>query len=170
MSSTSTATADAQPKASAQPRKIPVIEPKAGIVNYAGFTHKSVVFTAPADLTLQDLNDHPEIWSAVQRDRSGLALSEWDEVEVRAKDWIATSRVNWADSGKVVLFDIKRASKPVRDVALYRDENFEVKWAPEGGFCYWRIRDNVRMHSGNWPTAEACKYEMIRREYPVTVS
>jgi hypothetical protein len=154
---------------SIQPRKIPEIKPQGASVHYSGYAYKVVIFTMPEGLTLQDLHEHPECWRLVQLDRSGFALAEWDAVELRGRDAMITARVNWADSGKVVLFDIHRISKPARELPLFKDEHYEVRWAPEGGFSYWRTKDNCRMHNGTWATPDACKNELLRRQYPVTI-
>jgi hypothetical protein len=68
----------------------------------------------------------------------------------------------------VVLFDIRRASKPQRDVALFSDDMFEVRWAPEGGYTYYRKRDGVKMGNTTWPTPEAAKHALLQREYNPT--
>jgi len=152
------------------PRVAPVIKPASVVVHAAGFAHKEIVVTAPEDLAAQDLNDHPEIWKLVQSDRNGKALSEFDKIEIRAREWIVTARVNHASADRVTLFDIRRVSKPQREVALYADDTYEVIWAPEGGYTYRRIKDKVRMASVNWPTPESAKHELLRREYPATQS
>jgi hypothetical protein len=157
---------DEQP--SAQPRKIPTIPTKGAIVQYAGFGYKIVCVQAPDDLTFSDLNSNPTIWRQIQQDRNGVALTEWDVVEIRARDWMATARVNHALADRVVLFDIKRASKPDRELALPSDENYQVIWASEGGYSYCRRSDGQRMSSSTWPTPASAWHECMLREYPQT--
>jgi hypothetical protein len=74
--------------------------------------------------------------------------------------------VNHADAIKVILYDIRRASKPQREVPLFRDDTYEVRWASEGGFTYFRHTDNIRMAATVWPTPEAAKAALIRDQYP----
>ena len=153
-----------------QERELPLIEPKACLVQSAGFSFKTLICTAPEGLTLADLNESPECWRLVQRDRSGLALAEFDRVEVRWQTHVVEARVNWADGGQAILFAIKRHSKPARELPLFKDEHYEVRWAAEGGFSYWRSLDNVRMSPSTWPTPEACKSELLRQQYPASIS
>ena len=42
-------------------RSVPQISPKTALVHHAGFGYKHVIFSAPTGLSVQDLNDHPEI-------------------------------------------------------------------------------------------------------------
>ncbi|HEY1246202.1 MAG TPA: hypothetical protein VGF29_15355 [Hyphomicrobiaceae bacterium] len=159
---------DETAKPSAQPRKVPRIKADACAMHHAGYCYKTIVVNAPAGLTLSDLNDHPECWQLIQQDRNGFALGEYDIVEIRWPEQVVTARVNHADADKVVLFDIRRASKPQRDVALFSDDMFEVRWAPEGGYTYYRKRDGVKMGNTTWPTPEAAKHALLQREYNPT--
>jgi hypothetical protein len=118
-------------------------------------------------MTFQDLNDHPEIWKLVQENRN-TALAEYDKVELRAVDWTAWAAVNNADNGQVILYNIKRASKPKREVALFSDSQYDVRWSHEG-YGYYRTADNVRMGTATFPTPEAAKQALIREQYPVKV-
>jgi len=166
---TPTTTAQPQPETvSTQPRKVPKIKPDRLELHHAGYGFKYCIVNAPADLTLSDLNDHPEIWALVQDPKHGLSLAEWDVVEIRWPTQLVTARVNHADRNQVVLFDIRRASKPQREVALYSDDRYEVKWAPEGGYTYYRKSDNCKMGNTTWPTPEGAKQALISREYPPT--
>jgi hypothetical protein len=83
---------------------------------------------------------------------------------------LVTARVNFAGADRVVLFAIQRHTKPQRELPLYRDETYEVRWAPEGGYTYYRLRDNVRMSSYTWPTPESAKAALIDNEYAKTMS
>jgi hypothetical protein len=157
--------ADTEP-VSAQPRKVPLIDPKTAVVHDAGFAHKTLVVQMPDGLTLTDLNENPTVWKRIQADRSGKALGEWDAVELRGRDMMICARVNHAGADRVTLFGITRHSKPQRDVPLYRDDLYEVRWVAEGGFSYFRCRDNVRMSAYSWPTAESAKMALIENEYP----
>jgi len=154
-------------KAETEERILPVLKPGDVDIQEVGFSYKTVVVRLPEDMTFQDLNDHPEIWKLVQENRN-TALAEYDKVELRAVDWTAWAAVNHADNGQVILFDIRKASKPKREVALYSDNTYDVRWSHEG-FGYYRTADNVRMGTATFPTPEAAKQALIREQYPVKV-
>ena len=155
--------------AKVEEREIPVIKPGDLTIQSVGQIYKTVVVQLPEDMTFQDLNDSPEIWKLVQADRSGLALAEFDKLELRAREWTVYAAVNHGDGGQVILYDIRKASKPMREVALYSDKTFEVRWTRDG-YTYFRKADGVKMATGTYPTAEAAKQALIREQYPVTVS
>lgn len=147
-------------------RTAPKIEPGTGHIYHAGHTHKHMVFAAPAGLTLDDLNAHPEIWSKVQGTvRGGNKLSERDIVELWFEGFDVHARVNYATHNSVVLYDIRKVSKPKRVEHLWQDANFAIFWAPEGGYTYRRKSDNCRMTDSTWPTPESCQAYLVRREY-----
>ena len=154
-------------KAETEERILPVLKPGDVDVQDIGQIYKTVCVRLPEDMTFQDLNDHPEIWKLVQADIN-KALSEYDKIELRAKDWTAWASVNHADRGQVILYDIRKASKPKREVALYSDATYDVRWSHEG-YGYYRTADNVRMGTATFPTPEAAKQALIREMYPATV-
>jgi hypothetical protein len=155
-------------KAEVEEREIPVLKPGNVSIQSAGQIYKTAVVQLPEDMTFQDLNDHPEIWKLVQ-ENVNTALSEYDKVELRAVEWTAWASVNNADRGQVILYDIRKASKPKREVALFSDSKFEVRWSHEG-YAYYRKADNVKMCTATFPTPEAAKQALIREQYPPTVS
>ena len=149
-------------------REIPVIKPGDVDIQEAGFQYKTVCVRLPEDLVFQDLNDHPEIWKPVQENRN-TALSEYDKVELRAREWTVYAAVNHADGGQVILYDIRKASKPKREVALFSDATYDVRWSHEG-YGFYRTADNVRMSNATWTTPEAAKAALIREMYPQKVA
>lgn len=149
-------------------RILPVIKPGDVEIQESGFQYKTVVVRLPEDLIFQDLNDSPEIWKPVQADRN-KALAEYDKVELRARDWTVFAGVNHGDGGQVILYDIRKASKPMRELALFSDKTFEVKWTREG-YAYFRKADNVKMSLATYPTPEAAKNALILEQYPKTVT
>ncbi len=155
-------------KVDVEERQIPVLKSGNVSIQSSGFEYKEVVVRLPEDMTFQDLNDHPEVWKLVQADIN-KALSEYDKIELRAKDWTAWASVNHADRGQVILYDIRKASKPKREVALYSDATYDVRWSHEG-YGYYRTADNVRMGTATFPTPEAAKQALIREQYPATVA
>jgi len=155
-------------KTETEERILPVLKPGDVEIQSSGFVYKTVVVRLPEAMTFQDLNDHTEIWKLVQADIN-KALSEYDKVELRAKDWTAWASVNHADRGQVILFDIRKASKPKREVAFYSDNTYDVRWSHEG-YGYYRTADNVRMGTATFPTPEAAKQALIREMYPAMVA
>ena len=155
-------------KTEPEERILPVLKPGDVDIQDAGFSYKTVVVRLPEDMTFQDLNDHPEIWKLVQ-ENINTALSEYDKVELRAETWTAWASVNHADRGQVILFDIRKASKPKREVALFSDATYDVRWSHEG-YGYYRTADGVRMGTATFPTPEAAKQALIREMYPATVA
>ena len=149
-------------------RKVPVIRPKDVEIQSEGFSYKTVIVRLPEDLSFQDLNDSPEIWRNVQADHT-VALCEYDKLELRARGWTAWASVNYAAGTKVILYDIRKTTKPDREVSLYSDDTFEVRWGKDG-YTYHRKNDGVTMSTGSYPTAEAAKTALIREQYPVTIS
>ena len=122
----------------------------------------------PTRLTRQDGGCGQAGFEVVQADIN-KALSEYDKLELRAKDWTVWASVNHADRGQVILYDIRKASKPMREVALFSDKTFEVKWTREG-YNYFRKSDSVKMSVATYPTPDAAKAALIREQYPPTVS
>jgi len=149
-------------------RILPVIKPGDVSIQSSGFVFKTVVVRLPEDLIFQDLNDHPEIWKLVQ-DNINTALSEYDKVELRAETWTAWAAVNHADRGQVILYDIRKSSKPKREVALYSDSKYDVRWSHDG-YGFFRTADNIRMGNATYQTPEAAKAALIREMYPARVS
>ncbi|MCH8238545.1 MAG: hypothetical protein IIB62_00570 [Proteobacteria bacterium] len=154
---------------SAAEREAPVIKPKNVSIQSAGYLYKTVVVMLPDGLTAQDINDSPEIWRLVQVNSSGVALAEHDKLELRSRDWTIFAAVNHASATEVVLYDIRKASKPRREVALFSDANYEVKWA-SGGYGYYRKRDGLKMSVSTWSTPEAAKAALLREQYPARVA
>lgn len=152
-----------------QPAAPPEIKTNQVTAEWHGHTSKSMVVTVGPDFQLQWLNDYPQIWKLVQADRSGKALAEFDSVEIRHPEWVANARVNYASADKVHLFDIRKASKPQRDLALFSDEHFEVRWAANG-YTYHRKADGVGMTSASWATPEAAKAALFREQYSKAVA
>ena len=153
---------------SAAPREVPIIKPRDISVQEAGFHYKTMVVNLPESLTFQDLNDHPEIWKLVQAAGSGKALCEFDKLELRAFEWTAYAAVNHADNERVVLYDIRKASKPRREVALYSDNTYDVRWSHDG-YGFFRTADNIRMGNATYQTPEAAKAALIREMYPASI-
>jgi len=158
-------TETAKPDGSVAERKLPIIRPENVIIHDAGQAYKTLVVTAPDDLTVSDLNDSPTIWKLIQASRGGKALTEWDRVEIRFRDCLVTAKCNHATHESVTLFDIKRASKPMRDVQLFEDDKYAVRWRPGGGYGILRKKDQAWMTSGSWPTPESAKAELFRMLY-----
>jgi len=154
-------------KAKVDEREVPVIKPVNVDIQDAGFCYKTVVVRLPEGLIFQDLNDSPEIWKPVQ-ENINTALSEYDKVELRAKDFTVWAVVNHADAGQVILYDIRKSSKPMREVALYSDSKYDVRWGHDG-YGYYRTADNIRMGNATYPTPEAAKQALIREMYPARV-
>jgi len=149
-------------------REIPVIKPGSVFINSSGYDFKTVVVWLPEGVVFQDLNDHPEIWRLVQANHI-KALSQYDKLEIRAKDWTVFASVNHADAGQVILYDIRKASKPEREVALYSDATYDIRWGNEG-YGYFRTADNVRMTNATYGTPEAAKAALLREQYPARIS
>ena len=115
-------------------REITPIKVSNVFVEHYGHSCKHVVVNLPPDFSMQDLNDNPgEVWKLIQRDRT-RALAEYDRVELRGAEFVIYASVSHADQDKVVLFDIRRVSKPKRDLSLFSDGNYEVRWAEGGGY------------------------------------
>ncbi len=155
--------------ASAAEREAPIIKPKDVFMQSAGFDCKEMVVNLPEGLTAQDLNDSPEIWKLVQSARSGKALAEHDKLELRSREWTIFAAVNHADSERVILYDIRKASKPRREIALFSDATYEVKWASDG-YGYYRKTDGVKMSVGTWSTPDAAKAALFREQYPARMA
>ena len=137
-------------------------------IERVGMSYKEVIIHLPEDFQFSWINEKPELFRLIQKDRS-RALAEYDRVELRARDYTIFASINHADEGKVFFFDVRRVSKPQRDVALFSDNLFEVKWASSGGgYAYYRKLDGVKMSSGAYPTPEAARAALIREQYPVT--
>ena len=149
-------------------RKVPVIKPNAVTIQSAGQSYKTAVVNLPEDLTFQDLNDSPEVWKLVQADMN-KALVPDDKIEMHAAGWTAWASVNSANSTQVILYDIRKATRPKRDVALFRDATYDVRWGTEG-YGYFRTADDVRMTNASYPTADAAKAALMREQYPATIS
>ena len=150
----------------------PVIKVKDCVVESAGVTQKHLIVNLPSDFTLQDVNDAPQLWKAVQSDRGGIpsrALCEYDTVEMRSATWTCFARVSHADAEGVTFYDVKKASKPKRDLTLFSDKTFEVRWSADG-FTYHRKSDGVRMGVATYPTAASCKAALMREQYPARIA
>ena len=154
---------------SAAERVAPMIKPKDVFMQSAGHDCKEMVVNLPEGLTPQDLNDSPEIWKLVQSSSSGVALAEHDKLELRSREWTIFAAVNHASATEVVLYDIRKASKPRREIPLFSNETYEVKWA-SGGYGYYRKRDGQKMSVASWSTPEAAKAALFREQYPARVA
>jgi len=140
-------------------------------VNHCGQKTKSVIAIAPEGFMLADLNESPQIWRHVQQDRHrGIILGEDDEIQIHNGEQRIFARVNYADGDKVVVYDIKVASKPVRDSTMWSDSTYEVRHVREGGYTYFRITDGVRMSVPTYPSVEAARSACVREMYPAKVA
>jgi len=155
-------------KVKTEPRIAPQIKPSDVTENYCGSSYKQMVVNLPDSMTAQDINDSPEIWALVQANHN-KALSEHDEVQLRSREWTIWAFVNHASNTGVTLYNIRKASKPVRQAELYRDNTYEVRWSHEG-FAYFRVSDGIRMSTASWPNAESCKAALLREMYPSRVA
>src|SRR5262245_45211066 len=91
-------------------RDVKPIKPDAVTIDLKSHTRKWVIVDLDPGITLQDLNDRPNIWQQVQGDRQGRALAPNDVVELRGDGWTATGMVNCIDANAVHLYGIERKS------------------------------------------------------------
>lgn len=150
-------------------REIPQIKPNAVTLDCAGTKMRRFVVEMPDSLTLQDVMDHPEVFQLVQGTH-GKSLAEDDEVWLRWFNKRVFALVDWADSSGIGLCKPVPYEKRDRSRTPYKDENFEVRWAPEGGWTYWRASDGVRMSNSSWHSWEAARAALIREQYPAKVA
>src|SRR5262249_18001095 len=94
----------------------------------------------------QDIQDDRTLLRVIQKSRD-KALNEGDSVELRWHDQIASTQVDYAEGDNAT--------------TLWQDANFEVR-PVDGGYCYWRRKDNIRMTTALFPTWEAAKQACIR--------
>lgn len=154
-----------------QEKKPPLISPGDVRLNWSGDMTKQVIVKAPEEFQLSDLNERPEMWRLVQSDRSGrgIILGEDDEIVIHHGAKRIFCRVNYADTRQVIVYDIKQADKPVRNVALPQDTEYETKPVREGGFTYFRKSDGVRMSNPTYSTPEAAWQARYREQSTVRV-
>lgn len=142
-------------------RKVPEIKAKAVTWNNEGFAWREALVRLPEGMTLQDLNDHPEVWRQVQE--SNLAsFRRFDKVRAVAWDesWIAEAVVNHADRGQVILAGIRKIDFPRREIALFEDNTYKVEWLGSG-YGITRKSDGVMMGNQTWPTPEGAKAGLL---------
>ena len=106
-------------------REILPIKPIAVTIDFITHSRKFVIVEVDPTLTLQDFNDRPNIWRLVQQDRN-KAVAANDVIELRASDWTAFAKVNCIATDEVHLYDIHRATRPPRTVALYEDTKYRI--------------------------------------------
>ena len=116
------------------------------VVNRRDFANKSVIIHMDDSYTLQDIQDDRTLLRVIQKSRD-KALNEGDSVELRWHDQIASTQVDYAEGDNAT--------------TLWQDANFEVR-PVDGGYCYWRRKDNIRMTTALFPTWEAAKQACIR--------
>lgn len=128
----------------------------------------------PAGIVMQDLQDFPDMWRAVQSDRN-TAMSRDDRVTLFADDrsWAVDCVVMDADPGKVAL------SKPTvlwsgRDAGMgiaWQDDKFEIEFNA-GGYAVYRkavgnrSRDLIR---DGFPSLTPAK-ALVAKQYPRQVA
>jgi hypothetical protein len=107
-------------------REILPIKPSSVTIDFVTHTRKYMIVDIDPTLTLQDFNDHPNIWRLVQRD-SKKALAADYVVELRSSEWTAFAKVNSVDDGGAVyLYDIHATSRPRRTVGLFSDAQYRI--------------------------------------------
>ncbi|MGI8853627.1 MAG: hypothetical protein ACR2GC_10140 [Methyloceanibacter sp.] len=145
---------------------------KAGAVqlNSAGFVSKSWVVIMPADYTVDDACNHPELFKIVKTTNPGELINEGDQVEMRWTDKIVRATVDFAAPDWGISFiGITQIKKGVRDRVMFSDGTYEVR-PIDGGYSYFRTRDNVKMTNQHWDTPEAAKAALVREQYPAKVA
>jgi hypothetical protein len=139
------------------------------IHDQTGHCFRSFVIEMPEDVTLDDIGNHPELWTSVQADRTGRALVEDDKVEIRWQDKRVYAVVDYADANGVTFCDIRKVTKRNRDREPFNDGTYAIRWT-SGGFTYFRVSDGVRMSSVSYSTADAAKAALLREQYPAKVA
>jgi hypothetical protein len=114
--------------------------------------HKLVSVNLRDDFSFQDLNDHPEIWTLVQQTSPGGAtcapLRPNDKLELRAREWTAYATVNAIEKDKVILFDIRKVSRPKRTVELPHDDDYRIEQVGSRYAVFSNKNNNPNPHGG----------------------
>jgi hypothetical protein len=133
--------------------------------NSDGFVWRECLVRLPSEMTLQDLNDDPGVWSNIQSN-AHTALRQFDRVRAVAYDesWMVEATVNYAGRNEVVLAGIKKIDLPKRAVSLFENEDYRVEWAGTG-YAVFRKRDNVMIGGTTFAVAEAAKSYLLS-QYP----
>lgn len=136
------------------------------VVDQITHTRKYLICELDPAIALQDLNDRPDLWRLVLQDRA-KAPAPNDHIELRSADWTAFAVVSEIDAGKVYLYDIRRASRPKRTVALYEDDQYRVEMRG-ARYAVYRKRDNSPNPFGGmtYETVDQAR-AFIRQQYPV---
>jgi hypothetical protein len=158
-----------EPKPAPEFRETLPIAPRSVQLDFATHTRRYWVVTLDPAITLDDIGNRPEIWRLVQADRN-KALGPNDCIELRGDGWIAEAKVNEIDSGKVYLFDIRKANRPSRTTALFEDDHYKIGMVGSQ-FAVYRKRDNSPTPFGGktFATADAAK-AFIFSQYPQRVA
>ena len=138
-------------------REVLPIAPRAVTVDFISHTRKFLIVELDPALTLQDLNDHPEIWRLVLQDRN-KAPAPNDEIELRGADWTCFAKVNSIDTDSVHLYDVRRASRPQRTVELFEDFSYRIARVGARFAVYSKTNGNLNPHGGwTFETIEQAK-------------
>jgi len=150
-------------------RKAPVIKSNALQWNMAGYHWREALVRLPQGMTLQDLNDVPEIWANVQGNNS-TALRQFDQIRAVSydADWLVDATVSFADARQVILAGIKKTELPKRAVALFENDDYRVDWAGSG-YGVFRKSDGVMMGGQTFTVPEQAKAHLLNL-YPKQVA
>jgi hypothetical protein len=155
-------------------RELKPIKPSDVTIQIKLSDHKLVSVDLRDDFSFQDLNDHPEIWALVQQASPGGAkcapLGPNDKLELRARDWTAYATVNALENDKVILYDIRKVSRPKRTVDLGEDDNYRIGHVGNRYAVFSKTNGNPNAHGGQtFETVEGAK-AFLRSQYPQKVA
>jgi hypothetical protein len=136
-----------------------------------GFVYRTFVVRLPENMIAQDLHDYPDrIWTKVQSDQLGKALSKFDRLICLAFDetWMLEAMVAQAGRTNVVLAGHKITQLPGAQESLFADATYAVKWSGDG-YGIYRVSDGIRIGNESWQEPAAAKAGLMRL-YPVKVA
>jgi hypothetical protein len=147
----------------AKPR-VPDIKTQSALLDNITQKKKFLIVNMPEEVTLADINEHPEIWRLIQGNHN-LSLREDDHVEMRWFTQRVYAIVDWADNTGVGFLKPDVKSKRDRDRVAYSDNFAEVYW-DAGGWFLRRKSDGQRLSNVSHTTAAAA-WAAHHREMPV---
>jgi hypothetical protein len=161
-----------EPEAEASPagREAPTLKPACIEVQSEGYRWREWLLRAPAEMTLQDLNE-PSIFRIIQQSLQ-KSVRQLDRITVLSHDesWCARDLlVVEADSNRVVLSIrpndvIRMPSKS----STWQDDRHVVKWAGSG-YAAFRRDGDVLLGPHTYSTIEACKAVLFKDHYSKAV-